>query len=108
MSHRIIHDRRSRADFNLERERHKLKMERIKLERDKAELLKLERESHRSYDRDRHDEKRIRSVKRSYNDDSYNDDKRFEDYNRLVLILISIFFINFIFIKTRGFFKSTL
>lgn len=79
-------------------------MERIKLERDKAELLKLERESHRSFDRDRHDEKRVRSInKRSYDDSYHNDDKRFEDYNRLVLLVIITGFYYFQFYRREDY-----
>lgn len=53
----------------------------MKLEREKAELLKIERES-RVLDRF-HDDKRIRPIsKRSIDESSYLDEKRYDDYSR--------------------------
>ncbi|KAJ6224512.1 hypothetical protein RDWZM_003057 [Blomia tropicalis] len=68
----------------LEREKERLKMERIKLERDKAELLKIERES-RVFERERiHDDKRVRSIVKRAIDEPYLDEKRFDDYNKII------------------------
>lgn len=64
-------------------------MERMKLERDKAELFKIERET-RVFDRERiHDDKRIRSMVKRPVEDTFLDEKRYDDFNRQVLIFSS-------------------
>lgn len=75
--------RQEREEYlRLEREKERLKLERMKLERDKAELFKIERES-RVYDRERmHDEKRVRSLVKRPLDEPFLDEKRYDEYNR--------------------------
>ena len=75
--------RPERDEFlKLEREKERLKLERMKLERDKAELLKIERES-RVYDRERiHEDKRVRSMVKRPIDEPFLEEKRYDDYPR--------------------------
>lgn len=88
----IDFQRQEREEFlKLERERERVKLERIKLERDKAELLKIERET-RAFERDRgaggyHDDKRgVRgSIGKRPHDDSYLEEKRYDDYRYALL-----------------------
>lgn len=85
------HEHPRRQEIELERERQKFKLERIKFERDRAELLKL-RESRIDRDRIPFEEKRITPVKRGrteatgffeHSSSSYiNDSKRFDEFNR--------------------------
>lgn len=70
--------------MRLEREKHKLKLEREKLERDRAELLKIERETRTFDHRDRfHDDKRgMRSIVKRPIEEPFIDDKRYDDFSR--------------------------
>lgn len=80
--------------IHLEREKQRLKLERMKLERDKAELFKIERES-RNFERDRfHDDKRMRSMVKRPIDETFIDDKRYDDYNRYLFTFEFFLFIH--------------
>ena len=68
--------------MKLERERERVKLERMKLERDKAELLKIERET-RAMERERfHDDKRMRPIGKRLLDEPYLEEKRYDEFSR--------------------------